>query len=237
MPAFIKICGLTRLADALLATDLGASALGFIFYPPSPRAVNAAMIAEITQALPEDLPKVGVFVNASSEEMLTTAQQAGLSHLQLHGNESPEEVQDLLATIQRQQLNLSVIKALRLKNRADLGLLDLYSGVQILVDAALTRQQETTIWGGSGQQADWQVAREAAQLQPIILAGGLNPENIFQAWKEVGPFGLDLSSGLESAPGIKDSDKMKQLFQLFRQSDKQNQNKQNNDQYAQGAER
>jgi phosphoribosylanthranilate isomerase len=209
---FIKICGLTRLEDALLAAELGANALGFVFYAPSPRATTleaiAPVISSLTQTLPktqgEKLWKVGVFVNAGYEEMVQTAEKLGLTHLQLHGTESPVLCQRL------QNAGFQVIKALRLKHRAELVQLEAYPE-PILLDAAIPG-----IWGGSGQLADWDLAALAAQQQQTILAGGLNPDNIQAALAAVKPWGLDLSSGLESAPGIKKHQLMQALFMKAR---------------------
>jgi len=213
MKPFVKVCGLTRLEDALLAADLGASALGFILYPPSPRAIQVDALALITAELPPDLPKVGVFVNAEFDEMLAVAEQANLTHLQLHGNESPEALDMLQQYLSKKQSPLKLIKALRLNSEKDLHKLECYQGAQLLVDAALIQKEKETIWGGSGSKADWKLASKAAQKRSILLAGGLNPDNIQSAWRAVRPFGFDLSSGLESKPGIKNSDKVKALFE------------------------
>lgn len=207
----IKICGLTRREDAQLALSCGAFALGFVFYPPSPRAITPAAAAAIIQSLkapeqadgeaPSSLWTVGVFVNSSYDEMARIATASGLSHLQLHGDESPALCQQL------QLAGFKVIKALRLRTEADLEQLAVYPN-PVLLDAAVPG-----IWGGSGHQADWELAAQAAARGPLILAGGLGPANLQAALAEVKPWAFDLSSGVESAPGIKNAHLIKELFQ------------------------
>lgn len=218
---YVKICGLTRSSDALLAAELGASALGFIFYPPSPRALSleaarnliTELKAKLSPEIMTSLSLVGVFVNADNAEMLTVALSVGLSHLQLHGHESPEQIAALQAIAPPDIKGL--YKALRLERPADLEQLERYEAlthppsgppVQFLIDAAVPG------WGGSGQQADWPLARQAAQFRPILLAGGIQAENLELALQTVRPWGLDLSSGVENTPGIKDPDKLRDLF-------------------------
>jgi len=203
----VKICGLTRLEDAQLAVELGAWALGFVFYAPSPRAIAVAQAAQIVSALPAETLTVGVFVNASVAEVNQTAARVGLTYAQLHGNEDPE----LCAAIQ-----LPVIKALRLQNESDLSTAAAYADCHsLLIDAAVPGQ-----WGGSGQTANWELARQLVEAnnisnpqQPVLLAGGLGPDNVEMAFAQVQPWGLDLSSGVERAPGIKDSQRLQQVFQ------------------------
>ncbi|MEZ0373208.1 MAG: N-(5'-phosphoribosyl)anthranilate isomerase, partial [Candidatus Sericytochromatia bacterium] len=158
-------------------------------------------------ALPQKLWKVGVFVNASYDEMAGIAETAGLTHLQLHGDESPE------LCLRLQQNGFAVIKALRLKRPEDLQTLAKFSE-PVLLDAAVPGH-----WGGSGQLADWELAARAAGLRRCLLAGGLSPDNLQAAWTQVRPWGLDLSSGVESAPGIKDAAKLKDLFKKARQAE------------------
>ncbi|MGV3526015.1 MAG: phosphoribosylanthranilate isomerase [Candidatus Sericytochromatia bacterium] len=196
----VKICGLTRLEDAQLAVDLGAWAVGYIFYPGSPRAAEPTAVARINAMLPVGVPKVGVFVNASVDEMLTTAHTAGLTHLQLHGEESPQCLRPL------QQAGYEVLKALRLRSREDLSQVDDWS-VPLVLDAAVPGQ-----WGGSGLTANWELAAEVCATRPCFLAGGITPANARAARDTVQPWALDLASGVESAPGIKDPYKLRALF-------------------------
>lgn len=203
----IKICGLTRLADAQLALDLGAWALGFVFYAPSPRAIGSQEAAQIVAALPAEALSVGVFVNASAPEINAIAAQVGLSYVQLHGNETPA---DCLA------IERPVIKALRLRQAADLQTAFSYADCHaLLIDAAVPGQ-----WGGSGQVADWDLACQLVQQnqaanpqQAVLLAGGLGPDNLEVAFSQVQPWGLDLSSGVELSPGLKDPQRLQQVFQ------------------------
>ncbi len=192
----VKICGLTRKEDALEAARLGAWAVGFIFYPKSPRFIEPVRVREITAALPSDVLKVGVFVNETPEAMRRAADIAGITVYQLHGDEAP-------AAHDR-----AWIKAFRLKRASDLDELPRHAGaLGFLLDAPGDG------YGGTGRKSDWALAREARRLgTPIILSGGLNAENVVDAIAEVDPFALDLSSGVESAPGIKDHVKLAELF-------------------------
>ncbi|MBT9544773.1 MAG: phosphoribosylanthranilate isomerase [Candidatus Sericytochromatia bacterium] len=209
----IKICGLTRLSDAQLASELGAFALGFVFYPPSPRAVAPSVAAQIVAQLPEHVWKVGVFVNADACTLRQTAQTVGLTHLQLHGNESPEFCAELMAE------GFQLIKALRPRSIADFAP---WQGASeeprenlcppyLLLDAAVPG-----VWGGSGQTGDWELAHSLAVLRPVFLAGGLNPDNAAAAFQQVQPWALDLSSGVEAKPGQKDPQKLSALFENMR---------------------
>lgn len=195
----VKICGITRAEDALLACELGAWAIGFIAYPKSPRFIEAQTVAEIVKQLPEQVLKVGVFVNESTEHVQHYAQQAGLTHVQLHGHEPPEMLE---------QLSFPVFKAFRLETPADLENLKPYAQAKaFLIDAP------TQAWGGSGHQANWDLAKQVKHQGKLILAGGLKAENIVAAITHTQPWAVDLSSGVESAPGIKDPQKLKDLFE------------------------
>lgn len=198
----IKICGLTREEDAALAESLGAWALGFIYFPGSKRCVDAdaarAIIGKRTT------PCVGVFVN-QVDEAIARAKDTHLSGLQLHGDETPEDcarVQEVYAGF--------VAKALRLGNEADLENIAQYAEV---VDYILLDTAKPGEWGGSGMPCDWSLAARACEMgAPIILAGGLGPGNIAEAAQAVPFFAADLSSGVETAPGLKDAEKMRALF-------------------------
>ncbi len=203
----VKICGLTRLADAQLAVELGAWALGFVFYAASPRFISVEQAAQIIGALPTEVLSVGVFVNTSPAEVNAIATEVGLSYVQLHGDETPADCAEI---------DLPVIKALRLRQAADLKVASIYADCQaLLVDAAVPGQ-----WGGSGQVANWELARQLVQQnglanprQAVLLAGGLGSDNLELAFSQVQPWGMDLSSGVEVAPGIKDSQRLQQVFQ------------------------
>ena len=217
----IKICGLTRLSDAQLAAELGAFALGFVFYPPSPRAVDPPVAAQIVAQLPEAIWKVGVFVNADACTLRQTAQAVGLTHLQLHGNESPEFCAELMAE------GFQLIKALRPRSIADFAPWqgnnagpsgdpsedpgEDFCPPYLLLDTAVPG-----VWGGSGQTGDWELAHSLALMRPVFLAGGLNPDNVVAAFQQVQPWALDLSSGVEAEPGQKDPQKLSALFENIR---------------------
>ncbi|PIQ25832.1 phosphoribosylanthranilate isomerase [bacterium (Candidatus Blackallbacteria) CG17_big_fil_post_rev_8_21_14_2_50_48_46] len=202
----VKICGLTRLEDAQEAAELGAFALGFVFYPPSPRAIAPEAAASIISALPTAPWKVGVFVNQDFETLARTASNTGLSHLQLHGHESPELCEKLQAE------GFQIIKALRPRSEADWApWLDF--PFLLLLDTAIPG-----VWGGSGQTGDWDLAAQIARQRPILLAGGLTPENSLAAQATVQPWALDLSSGVEARPGEKDPAKLQALFQTLNTS-------------------
>ncbi len=195
----VKICGLTREQDALLAWELGAAALGFVFCAASPRYVTPARAVELRRALPAEAFCVGVFVDAESEEMNRVCAGAGLAAAQLHGRETPEACAAVA---------VPVIKVLQPEEAADLGRARAYGAAAVLLDAP----RLPGLPGGTGRLADWNAARELARRLPLVLAGGLTPANVREAWKSVRPAALDLSSGVESAPGLKDPRKLRALF-------------------------
>jgi len=199
----VKICGLTRKEDALLAQQLGAWALGFIFYPKSPRWVSGSAVKTILEGI--TTPAIGVFVN-QTESVLDIAAEAGLSGIQLHGDETPEECRRI-----RKNFDGFLIKAIQLKEKKDLQQIETYKDDvdYILIDATHNGQ-----YGGTGQTADWSLAALAAKQASVILAGGLNDKIILAAAAQVSPYALDLSSGIETSPGIKDPIKMHNLFTI-----------------------
>jgi phosphoribosylanthranilate isomerase len=186
----VKICGITRLEDALAAARLGADALGFNFWPGSKRFIAPAAARAIVQALPPLVTTVGVFVDAGREELLAAAALSGVQVLQLHGDEPPERCA---------HLPLPVLKGIRVAGPESLELLERYPGVAgFLLDAA------SPGFGGSGRTFDWSLAAAAAARFPVVLAGGLTPDNVAEAVRQVRPWGVDVASGVESAPGVKD---------------------------------
>jgi len=188
----VKICGITNLEDALAAVDAGASALGFNFYPKSPRYITPQSAAAIVSKLPAQITKVGVFVNAETEE---TARIAGLHVVQLHGDESPGDI----------QANIRTWKAFRVTPEFSTQSLDPWPVEAFLLDSP------STIYGGSGNTFDWCLARAAGRK--IILAGGLDATNVRAAIEQAQPFGVDACSRLESSPGRKDHQKVSQFIQ------------------------
>ena len=202
-PARVKVCGITRAQDAALAVALGASALGFIFWPHSPRAVTAAQVGRIARGLPPFVSLVGVFVNQPVDEVLATARAAGLTGIQLHGDE------DAGAYAAE---GLRLVKAVPVAEAftAD-ALTAIPPDVTVLLDA-----HDPVRRGGTGRTIDWTRAAEAARLRPIILSGGLTPGNIRTAVRTVRPYAVDVSSGVESAPGVKDESRLRSLFAALR---------------------
>ncbi|MEQ1871382.1 MAG: phosphoribosylanthranilate isomerase [Vicinamibacterales bacterium] len=192
----VKICGVTRSEDAQAAVAAGAQAIGFIFWAGSPRQVSVGQARRITRDVPAFVTTVGVFVNQSLEEIEETAAAAGLSAVQLHGDEDRGFAS---------RLSRPTIKAVshQLEQAKDWP-----SSVTLLVDAFDPQRR-----GGTGQKADWTAAARLARERRIVLAGGLNAENVAAAIRQVRPFGIDVSSGVESAPGLKDHGKIRALFQ------------------------
>lgn len=195
----VKICGVTRLEDARLAVELGASAIGFVFWPSSPRYIPPSRAAEIVEALPPRVAAIGVFVNQSRNFVWNAAEQVGLTALQLHGDETPA----FAAALPR-----PVIKAVPVT--ADFSLeavMDIPRSMTVLLDA-----HDPVRRGGTGETIDWSVAAAVAWRRPIFLSGGLHAGNIREAIARVNPHAVDISSGVESAPGIKDHAKLRALF-------------------------
>jgi phosphoribosylanthranilate isomerase len=204
----VKICGLTREEDARQAEELGAWALGFIFYPKSPRYITPEAAQKIIAN--RKAPAIGVFVNQMFAAP-SIALQTGLKGIQLHGDETPEDCDRL-----RDNFGGIVIKAFRLMSERDVDTIGAYVNH---ADYALLDSGAGGQYGGTGQTFDWSLAKKAARAgMPILLAGGLNAENITAAIAEVNPFAADLSSGVESAPGIKDPAKLDALFQALGRS-------------------
>jgi phosphoribosylanthranilate isomerase len=198
----VKICGITRVEDATVAVSLGATAVGFIFWPGSPRRVAPADAAAIGAALPQEVWKVGVFVDAPADHIRRVIEEARLTAVQLHGNETPATAA---------ALNARVIKAIALEHVDSPEALDDWRGVPILLDA-----KDPVRKGGTGRTIDWHRAAEMAARHDIILAGGLRPGNVAEAIARVRPSGIDVSSGVEASPGVKDHDKLRSLFEALR---------------------
>ncbi len=200
----VKVCGITRMEDARLAVDLGASALGFIFYPESPRYIPPEKARAIVSAVGDRAAFVGVFVDESPQRVNEIAGSTGLSFIQLHGGESPEVVR---------QMELPVIKALRMKSGVDPVVMALYSVHAWLLDTYQPGQP-----GGTGRTFDWRLTDRFPKHQPLILSGGLNPANILQGIRQVHPAAVDVNSGVESSPGIKDPQKLEDLFRVLQET-------------------
>jgi phosphoribosylanthranilate isomerase len=195
----LKVCGITSLEDARAAVECGAEYLGFNFYPPSPRYVAPGQAREIISHLPPEVIPVGIFVNeAQPADVAAIIEASGVRLAQLHGDEPP----DYCARVGAQR----VIKALRVgESFAARRVLD-YPAAAILLDA-----YDAKLYGGTGKTVNWDVAREAAKLVKVFLAGGLSPENVAEAVRAVGPFAVDVNSGVESSPGRKDARRLREL--------------------------
>lgn len=203
MTTKIKICGITNIDDALFAVEAGADALGFVFYEKSPRYVLPETVQQIISVLPPFVTTVGLFVNASAETIEPTLRMTGINVIQLHGDESPE--QSVFSSS-------SVIKAIRVKDADSLAGIERYPVSALLLDAWNDQQ-----YGGTGESFDWQLARKLTGKLPLILAGGLNPDNVAEAIRVVAPYAVDVSSGVEISPGRKDHDKIRKFIQQVRQ--------------------
>ncbi len=201
----VKVCGLTRERDALLAAELGAHALGFIFYPRSPRYISPERAASLAQKLPPFVLRVGVFVNEDPVKIALIKEKVGLDLIQLHGEESPSFCARFYPR---------VIKALRIRAESDLSKIENYRGK---VSAILLDTYVKGLPGGTGQVFDWRLAKKAKNFGlPIILAGGITPENAPLAVKEVAPYALDVNSGVEVSPGCKHPALLRALFASLR---------------------
>ncbi|MBF0425522.1 MAG: phosphoribosylanthranilate isomerase [Magnetococcales bacterium] len=201
----VKVCGITRLQDAQAAVELGADALGLVFYPKSPRFIDPEQAATIVAALPPFVGVVGLFVNHPPAEIGRIARRCSLSVVQLHGDESPADCQ---AIAEQTNNPLRVIKAVRVATRADLDAVDRFPVTGILLDAKVAHA-----YGGSGERFDWSLLDDWRPRAPLILAGGLNAENVTAAVQRVRPYAVDVSSGVESVPGIKDPERLRRFMQ------------------------
>jgi phosphoribosylanthranilate isomerase len=201
----VKVCGITRLEDARLAIELGADALGFNFYEKSPRCIAPGDAWNMLRKLPALTSTIGVFVNWGSESVIALAQSLHLSAIQLHGDESS------MVTAQCAR-HFPVIKAFRTGAKFSLEQFRIHTSAStFLLDAAVSENKSNT-YGGLGRLADWKIAKRAVARYPILLAGGLTPENVAEAILTVRPYAVDVASGVESRPGIKDHGKLRAFF-------------------------
>ncbi|MDD5697553.1 MAG: tryptophan synthase subunit beta [Victivallaceae bacterium] len=194
----LKICGLTRRQDIIAAVSAGARYVGFIFYSKSPRGVTPEQVRELSAAVPAGVKKVGVFVNAPAAVIRKTVEFCGLDIVQLHGDETPE--------FARQLTGVEVWKALRLDTAADAEYAAAYPADAILADTMTAEQR-----GGTGTTGNWRLAAELSRRRRVVLAGGITPSNLAEAVAQVQPAVIDVNSGVETAPGIKDKDKITEI--------------------------
>jgi phosphoribosylanthranilate isomerase len=200
----VKICGITRLEDAELAASLGAWALGFILWPGSSRAVEEAVAAGIARQVRRRVELVGVFVNPTLDEVAHAADAIGLTHVQLHGDEGPS-----FATEAARRTGAKIIKAARVAGGADLQALERFRTDFHLLDTKVEGMQ-----GGSGKVWDWSLAARRRSKVPAILSGGLTPENVAGGIAAVRPYAVDVASGVEASPGVKDHAKLEAFLSI-----------------------
>lgn len=198
----VKVCGITRAADAHLACELGADAIGFIFYHKSPRYLAPAAAAAIAAALPPHVARVGVFADPSPGQVREAIEGAGLDFVQLHG---AHRFDDFAAYAPAR-----IICAVNLQPQESLDRLWSYQGH---CDALLLDGFKPGQYGGTGRTVDWALAKQARQVAPLLLAGGLSPANVAEAVAAVAPAAVDVNSGIEDAPGQKNHDKLQSFFQ------------------------
>ncbi len=208
MSVRIKFCGITRVTDAQAAVALGADALGFVFYPPSPRAITPAAAADIVRALPPFVCKVGLFVNAVPETVAATVETAGLDIVQYHGDETPDDCA---------RATRPWIKACRVRAGLDLAATCASYGAAA---AWLFDAYDEQLYGGSGRSFDWDLL-PVDQRRPVILAGGLTADNVAEAVRRTAPYAVDVSGGIEAAKGIKDQDKMRKFIAEVKRVERQ----------------
>ena len=202
----VKICGITNVEDAQVAVAAGADALGFVMYPKSPRCVKPAVVSAIIAGLPPFVLPIGVFVNEDPQRVRALMDECGFTLAQLHGDESASYCE---------HFGRPALKAIRLKDRAAFLALAEFHGRANVRGFVIDAFGEHA-YGGTGQTVDWTLAAEVARAAPILLAGGLTPSNVAEAIRQVRPYGVDVSSGVEQSPGKKDPDKVKAFIQAAR---------------------
>lgn len=203
----IKICGITRAEDAHLGVELGAAALGFNFFPPSPRYIVPDAARELARSLPPMVTAVGIFAEENDAgRVLAMARRAGMQVVQLHGG--------------REEVAMSVAEHFPLLRAISVGpQFDPASLASLCARAFLLDGYHPMLHGGTAKTFDWRLAREAGKYGTVVLAGGLNAQNVEQAIDTAMPFAVDVASGVESAPGIKDAEKMRAFFQAVQRAD------------------
>jgi phosphoribosylanthranilate isomerase len=216
---WIKICGITNLEDALTAVDAGANALGFIFYEKSPRRVDPETARRVVGELPGTVEKVGVFVNQTEDSIGAVADEVGLTAVQLHGDDMDPHVADLIV---KQRPHLKIIVGISMHHPKPEGWAMMWSPDSIhafLVDSGMSSN-----YGGTGRAFDWQTSQPSigtiARLGRVIVAGGLNPGNVAEAIRILKPWGVDVASGVEAAPGKKNPHKVRAFVGAIRQAEK-----------------
>jgi len=198
----VKVCGITNLEDAIKSIELGADALGFIFYKKSKRYITPGKAKRIIKELPPFVSKVGVFVNSSLDDIVKISNTTGISAIQLHGDESQAFCN---------RLKLPVIKTIRVKDRINKQSVESFQAQAILFDTYKDNE-----YGGTGISFDWRIISKSRINNNIILSGGLNPDNVAKAVNIVKPYAVDVSSGVEKEPGVKDHRKIKKFIEAVK---------------------
>jgi phosphoribosylanthranilate isomerase len=209
----VKICGITNLADAELVVELGAWALGMIFYEGSPRRCSEEQAQLISASLRRRVELCGVFVNASLQEIVRSSEELGLTMLQLHGDEGPSFCGEA-----RRRTGLRVIKAAQVSGSGDVRDLERYHVDFHLLDARAKASARQGMRGGTGETFDWNLVAERRSKVPLILSGGLSAENVVEAVRVTRPYAVDSASGTEAAPGHKDPQRLRDFFAAVAQT-------------------
>ncbi|MEZ5813943.1 MAG: phosphoribosylanthranilate isomerase [Alphaproteobacteria bacterium] len=202
----IKICGLSEPETLKAAIDAGACYVGFVFYPPSPRYIEIDTAKELARQIPTGIRAVGLFVDPTNEQLEQTLGIVPLDMIQLHGKESPQRVSEI-----KTRYNLDIMKAINIREKSDLNIIPQYEAAAdwLLFDS---RPEQAALPGGTGQSFDWSLLQGKTFSRPWMLSGGLTPENVSDALAQLNPTALDVSSGVESAPGLKDPEKIKKFI-------------------------
>jgi phosphoribosylanthranilate isomerase len=216
---WVKICGITNLEDALIAVEAGADALGFVFYEKSPRNITPETAGTILKQLPSNVEKIGLFVNRFEDAICAVADEAGLSAIQMHGHNEDPHVADLIAT---RRPHLKIVAAISMRQPRPESWAMMWS--PDIVHAFLLDSGDSSKLGGTGERFDWQMTRPSvgviASLGRVIVAGGLTSLNVAEAIHILKPWGVDVSSGVESKPGKKDPEKVRAFVAAVRQAER-----------------
>jgi phosphoribosylanthranilate isomerase len=216
---WVKICGITNLEDALIAVEAGADALGFVFYEKSPRNITPETAGTILKQLPSNVEKIGLFVNRFEDAICAVADEAGLSAIQMHGHNENPHVADLIAT---QRPDLKIVAGISMRQPRPESWAMMWS--PDIVHAFLLDSGDSSKLGGTGERFDWQMTRPSvgviASLGRVIVAGGLTSLNVAEAIHILKPWGVDVSSGVESKPGKKDPEKVRAFVAAVRQAER-----------------
>ena len=206
----IKICGLTESESLRVAIDAGAHYLGFVFYPPSPRNISADDAADLVQNIPDNIKTVGLFVDPDDESLESVLGRIKINMLQLHGNETPRRAAEIKA-----RFSLPIIKSIRIGSKKDIAAAKNYEGIVdcIMFDAKVA---DSSLPGGTGQRFDWTLLKDYDPDMPWFLAGGLTSENVAEALSILTPDVVDVSSGVETVPGQKDTKKIRDFIRAIR---------------------